>query len=124
MLRTLAATAAAAMVIAAPSSALGQERAEQCRAMAATFEAKQAEVLALQEAQATLAAEAEALGAAWEVQEEQRLFSPAHAEAADAARAAFEAKRSEAMRAAMDLRSKAQMLNTDTAQFNARCAGD
>ncbi|MEO0467073.1 MAG: hypothetical protein AAF216_11075 [Pseudomonadota bacterium] len=111
-------------VFTAPAVALTGAQLEQCQAMSATFETKQTEVLELQALQAELAATAEAAGEAWEDKEEFRLFSPAQAEEADAAKVVFETAKSEAMRAAMDLRSKAQMLNADIAQYNARCAAD
>ncbi|MEM1105999.1 MAG: hypothetical protein AAGH87_06375 [Pseudomonadota bacterium] len=110
----------AAGVLSAPSAA--QDSAGRCAAMAQTFEAKRAEILALQAAQARLAETAETLGETWEQAEEQRLFSAGQADAADAAQAAFETARQAANRAAMDLRSKAQMFQADAAQFNASCA--
>lgn len=111
-------------VITTPAVALTGAELEQCRALAATFETKQAEVLELQALQADLAAKAEALGEAWDNKEEFRLFSEDQATAADEAKALFEAAKADAMLAAVDLRSKAQMLNSDIAQYNTRCAAD
>lgn len=102
--------------------AMTPQEIRQCRAMAETFQAKQSEILALQESQAALAVEAEALGEAWEAKEEQRLFSESHAAEADEAKRAFETARNVANRAAMDLNSKARMFQADAAQFNEKCA--
>jgi hypothetical protein len=110
--------------LALPSLALTPVEVRQCNAMAETFDAKQAEILRLQEAQAELAAEAETLGEAWEMAEEQRLFSARHGAAADDSKAAYEAARNASNSAAMDLSSKVRMLQADVAQFNARCAAD
>ncbi len=107
-----------------PAMALTPGEVRQCNAMAETFDAKQAEILRLQEAQAELASEAETLGEAWEMAEEQRLFSARHGAAADDAKAAYEAARNASNSAAMDLNSKVRMLQADVAQFNARCAAD
>ena len=115
---------ACALTIAGSALALTPREVRQCNAMASTFEAKQAEILELQDVQAGLAAEAERLGEAWDALEEQRFFSAGHAADADVAKQAFETARDEANRVAMDLNSKAQMFQADAAQFNAKCAAD
>lgn len=114
---------AAALTLAAPAGVASAQTAEQCNAMARSFQVRQTEVVELQTRQAELAATAEELGEAWELKEEVRNFSAAQAVEADEARIAYETARNEANRVTADLRSKAQMLNGDIAQFNARCAG-
>lgn len=111
-------------VFASPTLAFTSAEAEQCAVMAETFPAKQAEVLELQALQERLAEETETLGDIWEAAEEFRLFSPQQASEANAAQSAYELSREEFMRVTMDFRSKAEMLNQDIAQFNARCAAD
>ncbi|MCI4645499.1 MAG: hypothetical protein MRY64_12015 [Hyphomonadaceae bacterium] len=114
----------AALTLAMPAGALTAQEAAQCRVMSQSFGVRQAEVLELQERQAELATLADELGAAWELKEEVRNFSAGHAAEADEARIAFDEAKMDAMRVTADLRSKAQMLNADVAQFNARCASD
>lgn len=114
---------AAALTFTVPAGAATAQDAAQCNAMARSFEVRQTEVLELQALQAELAAEEDKLGEAWELKEEVRNFSPGHAAEADAARDAYVTARNAAIRATRDLHSKAQMLNADITQFNARCAG-
>ncbi|MEM9738966.1 MAG: hypothetical protein AAF829_03790 [Pseudomonadota bacterium] len=124
MIRSKLVLSLVALVFAGTAQALSPQEIRQCNAMAATFEAKKAEIAELQEVQADLAALAESLGEAWETKEEQRLFSAGHAAQADEAQSAFFAARDEANRVAMDLNSKARMFQADASHFNAKCAAD
>ncbi|MEL6661547.1 MAG: hypothetical protein AAFR33_00995 [Pseudomonadota bacterium] len=124
MIRSLLVLSVIGLAAAGPAAALTGDEVRQCNAMAATFEAKEAEINRLKAAQAALAAEAEILGEEWELLEEQRRFSARHAASADEAKAAFETARDAANRAGMDLNSKVQMFQADAAAFNAKCAAD
>ncbi len=120
--RTLMSALALGAVTALPVSALTPQHAEKCQAMAQSIEAKTAQVKAASSERDALAKIAETKGEAWEEVEVHRLVSAGHADAADAAKAEYEAARQAFARAEMALRGQVRMHEQNVASFNAQCA--
>ena len=77
----------------ATADTLSPKQVERCKAMQVTLAPKQAEILAATEKRDALAATAEALGEQYEDAQVMRLASSTNAQAADAAKAEFDAAR-------------------------------
>jgi len=112
---------------ATPASALTQDEARQCRAMAATFAPKKAEFEELAAQRDELAEAAEAAGEAWEEAEQLRNFGSdlaASAAKADALKVVYDDARAAFDRAQYAWAATGQQLNADFAAFNAKCSSD
>ena len=94
---------------------------ERCEMLGQTFAIKKANVARAEEARDVLAAEAEALGEAWENAEAVRNFGNANAAEADAALVAFEDAKKKFNFAEQALRSQSRMLAQDAAVYNSAC---
>ena len=114
--------AIAALMVAAPSHALSPDDIKRCNAMAASFEAKKAEIQTAKAALDEKAAATELAGERWEAAEQMKLMSPQAAQEAETSKADWEALKKEVMRDQYALKSQVQMLNKDVAAFNASCA--
>ena len=97
---------------------------ERCEMLGQTFAIKKANVARAEEARDALAAEAEALGEAWENAEAVRNFGDANAAEADAALIAFEDAKKKLNFAEQALRSQSRMLAQDAAVYNAACVNE
>ncbi len=97
---------------------------ERCEMLGQTFAIKKANVARAEEARDALAAEAEALGEAWENAEAVRNFGDANAAEADAALIAFEDAKKKFSFAKQALRSQSRMLAQDSAVYNAACVNE
>lgn len=123
MIRILT-VAFAALTLGAPALAMTASEARQCNAMAESLAPKQAAIAERLATRDALAAQTEQLGEVFDLAQEQRNFSPEHAAVADEARAAWEASRNETLRIEGALQSDVRQLNTDVAQYNARCTSN
>ena len=108
--------------IAVPASALTQAEIKQCNAMAASFSAKKAELTKAKKALEEKAAATELAGEEWEAAEQEKLFSSEAAQKASDTKAHWTTLKSEFAKDQMALQSKLQMLNTDVAAYNQKCA--
>ena len=90
--------------------------------MQVTLAPKQAEILAATEKRDALAATAEALGEQYEDAQVMRLASSTNAQAADAAKAEFDAARRAFAQAEFALQSNARQFNQDVADYNRSCS--
>jgi len=106
----------------AAADTLSPKQAERCKAMQVTLAPKQAEILAATEKRDALAATAEALGEQYEDAQVMRLASSTNAQAADAAKAEFDAARRAFAQAEFALQSNARQFNQDVADYNRSCS--
>lgn len=124
MMKLIASLAVTAALLAPSALAMSQDDVRRCNAMAASFKAKKAEYDAAQKVRDARATAAEAWGEDWENAEALRSFGEDHASKADAAKAAYDAAKSEFSKAEMAAQSIGRMLNDDIAAYNASCAAD
>lgn len=114
-----------AVLFASTSSvALTPTEAADCRSLAATFAPRKAALDEKIKTRDTLAAEAEALGEAWENAAALRAFSREAAAEADTAKAEFDAAKARFEQAETDVQSTGASLNADFRRFNATCVKD
>ncbi|WP_340694093.1 hypothetical protein [Hyphomonas sp.] len=115
--------ASVALMIAMPATAdtLSPKQVERCKAMQATLAPKQAEIEKATASRDVLAARAEALGEQYEDAQVMRLASSSNAEAADSAKAAFDAARRAFAQAEFALQANARQFNQDVADYNRSC---
>ena len=116
--------ASLALIVAMPAAAdtLAARQAERCMAMKSTLAPKQAEIETATATRDELAARAEALGEQYEDAQVMRLASASNAEAADSAKAAFDAARRAFAQAEFALQANARQFNQDVADYNRSCA--
>ena len=122
MIRTFLASVALMMAMPATADTLSPKQVERCRAMKSTLAPKQAEIEAATAARDELAAKAEALGEQYEDAQVMRLASSSSADAADSAKAEFDAARRAFAQAEYALQANARQFNQDVADYNRSCA--
>ena len=122
MIRIFLASVALMIAMPATADALSPKQVERCKAMQATLAPKQAEIEAATASRAELAARAEALGEQYEDAQVMRLASSSNAEAADSAKAEFDAARRAFAQAEFALQANARQFNQDVADYNRSCA--
>lgn len=107
---------AAMFVLAAP-----QASALSCSQQAADLQTRQVKAQSLADSRVELVEEVEAAGDVWEDLEVHRLASPAHADAADAAKNEYESLKADLMDKEAALQALLISLNEDVATYNAAC---
>ena len=122
MIRIFLASVALMMAMPATADTLSPKQVERCRAMKSTLAPKQAEIEAATAARDELAAKAEALGEQYEDAQVMRLASSSSADAADSAKAEFDAARRAFAQAEYALQANARQFNQDVADYNRSCA--
>ena len=122
MIRIFFASVALMMAMPATADTLSPKQVERCRAMKSTLAPKQAEIEAATAARDELAAKAEALGEQYEDAQVMRLASSSSADAADSAKAEFDAARRAFAQAEYALQANARQFNQDVADYNRSCA--
>ena len=122
MIRTFLASVALMMAMPATADTLSPKQVERCRAMKSTLAPKQAEIEAATATRDELAAKAEALGEQYEDAQVMRLASSSSADAADSAKAEFDAARRAFAQAEYALQANARQFNQDVADYNRSCA--
>ena len=115
--------ASVALMAAMPTAAdtLSPKQVQQCKAMKSTLGPKQAEIEAATVTRDELAAKAEVLGEQYEDAQVMRLASSSNAEAADSAKAEFDAARRAFAQAEFALQANARQFNQDVADYNRSC---
>lgn len=106
----------------ATANALTAADAARCKAMAGTLAPKKAEIQEMQTERDAMAVTVEVKGEAWEDAEAVRLFSAAHAEAADVAKAEYDALRKQLANKEMALQAQVGQFNQDISAYNQSCA--
>ena len=114
MIRIFLASVALMIAMPATADALSPKQVERCKAMQATLAPKQAEIEKATASRDELAARAEA--------QVMRLASSSNAEAADSAKAEFDAARRAFAQAEFALQANARQFNQDVADYNRSCA--
>ena len=122
MIRIFFASVALMMAMPATADTLSPKQVERCRAMKSTLAPKQAEIEAATATRDELAAKAEALGEQYEDAQVMRLASSSSADAADSAKAEFDAARRAFAQAEYALQASARQFNRDVADYNRSCA--
>tara|TARA_R110002033_G_scaffold31044_4_gene68110 strand:+ start:1218 stop:1595 length:378 start_codon:yes stop_codon:yes gene_type:complete len=122
MIRIFLASVALMMAMPATADTLSPKQVERCRAMKSTLAPKQAEIEAATATRDELAAKAEALGEQYEDAQVMRLASSSSADAADSAKAEFDAARRAFAQAEYALQASARQFNQDVADYNRSCA--
>ena len=122
MIRIFFASVALMMAMPATADTLSPKQVERCRAMKSTLAPKQAEIEAATVTRDELAAKAEALGEQYEDAQVMRLASSSSADAADSAKAEFDAARRAFAQAEYALQASARQFNQDVADYNRSCA--
>ena len=122
MIRIFLASVALMIAMPATADALSPKQVERCRAMKSTLAPKQAEIEKATASRDELAARAEALGEQYEDAQVMRLASSSNAEAADSAKAEFDAARRAFAQAEFALQANARQFNQDVADYNRSCA--
>ena len=115
--------ASVGLLVALPAAAdiLSPKQVQRCKAMQSTLAPKQAEIEAASAKRDELAAKAEALGERYEDAQVMRLASASNAEAADSAKAEFDAARRAFSQAEFALQANARQFNQDVADYNRSC---
>ena len=121
MIRIFLASVALMIAMPATADALSPKQVERCKAMQATLAPKQAEIEKATASRDELAARAEALGEQYEDAQVMRLASSSNAEAADSAKAEFDAARRAFAQAEFALQANARQFNQDVADYNRSC---
>jgi uncharacterized protein YlxW (UPF0749 family) len=122
MIRILLASIALTAAMPAVADTLSPKQVERCKAMQSTLAPKQAEIEAATATRDQLAARAEALGEQYDDAQVMRLASSSNAEAADSAKAEFDAARRAFAQAEFALQANARQYNQDVADYNRSCA--
>ena len=122
MIRIFLASVALMMAMPATADTLSPKQVERCRAMKSTLAPKQVEIEAATATRDELAAKAEALGEQYEDAQVMRLASSSSADAADSAKAEFDAARRAFAQAEYALQANARQFNQDVADYNRSCA--
>ncbi|MBU2607058.1 MAG: hypothetical protein KKC43_14350 [Alphaproteobacteria bacterium] len=122
MIRILLASIALTAAMPAVADTLSPKQVERCKAMQSTLAPKQAEIEAATATRDELAARAEALGEQYDDAQVMRLASSSNAEAADSAKAEFDAARRAFAQAEFALQANARQYNQDVADYNRSCA--
>jgi hypothetical protein len=105
----------------AAADGLSPKQVERCKAMQSTLAPKQTEIVKATEKRDALAEKAEALGENFEDAQVMRLASSSNAQAADAAKAEFDAARRAFAQAEFALQANARQFNQDVADYNRSC---
>ncbi len=121
MIRIFLASVAVMVAMPAAADTLSPRQVERCKAMQSTLAPKHAEIEAATAKRDELAARAEALGERYEDAQVMRLASASNAEAADTAKAEFDAARRAFAQAEFALQSNARQFNQDVADYNRSC---
>ncbi|KCZ93267.1 hypothetical protein [Hyphomonas johnsonii] len=121
MIRIFLASAALLVALPAMADTVPAQQMQRCQAMKATLAPKQAEIDAAAKQRDALAEAAEAEGEAYEDAQVLRLASAANAQAADAAKARFDAARRAFAQAEFALHANVRQFNQDVADYNRSC---
>ena len=121
MIRLLLASLALTVAMPAAADSLSPKQVERCKAMQVTLAPKKAELEEATAKRDALAAKAEALGEGYEDAQVMRLASASNAEAADYAKAEFDAAKRAFAQAEFALQANARQFNQDVADYNRSC---
>lgn len=108
--------------VAAADAAISAKDLARCQAMSATFKPKQEEITKLKDARDAQAEIVETKGEAWDDVEVVRNFSRGNAQAADAAKADYEAAKADLVRMEQGLQAAVSALNVDIEAYNRSCS--
>ena len=108
--------------VAAADAAVSAKDLARCQAMSATFAPKQKDIAKLKEARDAQAELVETRGEAWDDVEVLRNASAEHAKTADAAKADYEAAKTDLVRMEQGLQAAVAALNADIDAYNRSCA--
>tara|TARA_R110000803_G_scaffold149006_1_gene214427 strand:- start:271 stop:648 length:378 start_codon:yes stop_codon:yes gene_type:complete len=122
MIRIFLASVALMAAMPATADTLSPKQVQRCKAMQATLAPKQAEIEKATASRDELAEKAEALGERYDDAQVMRLASVSNAEAADSAKAEFDAARRAFAQAEYALQANARQFNQDVADYNRTCA--
>ena len=122
MIRIFLASVALMAAMPAAADTLSPKQVQRCKAMQSTLGPKQAEIEEATAKRDELAAKAEALGERYEDAQVMRFASASNAEAADSAKAEFDAARRAFAQAEFALQANARQFNQDVADYNRTCA--
>lgn len=104
--------------------ALSASDAKECQALAKSFGPAKTDVEAKMAERDKLAAEAEALGEAWQNAQNVRTLGEDAAAQADAFKARYEAKKDDFRAVEAELFQRSQKLNTNFARYNSLCVDE